>query len=469
MAVAERLYETAVGASRPLFRAAALVNDPADRAVRGRRASLARFEAWGAAERDPSRRLIWVHAPSVGEGLMAQAILGALREARPNVQLVFTHFSPSAERIAARVGADVAGYLPWDTGGPVRRALGALRPSAIAFVRTEIWPVLTREAVRVGTPLFLVNAVLAEDSSRLRWPARGFLAPVYRRLDGVGAVSEEHARRYERLGVRPAAIRVTGDARFDQVAGRISRRGLLDLRARLSEAGDAGVARDVFDALPGELPAIFRLLWDPSRFTVVAGSTWGPDEKTLVPVLGVIRRERRLRLVIAPHEPTPAHLDALEGRLERSGLRHARLGALVAGGGGAASAPARPAGGLDGGVPDAIIVDRLGILADLYALADLAYVGGGFHSGGLHSVVEPAGLGVPVLFGPNHGNAREAAALAQRGGGFLVRGAGDVEALIRSLAADRQALAAAGEAAGSYVASEAGAAARTAAMILEGR
>lgn len=455
MALSERLYEAALGVARPLFHGAAVVHGDTDRAVRGRRESLLRFERWGASGRDPDRPLVWVHAPSVGEGLMAQAIIAALREARPDIQIAFTHFSPSAERIAQDVGADVAGYIPWDTRGPVRRALAALRPSALAFVRTEVWPVVTREARHGGARLFLINAVLSEDSGRLSWLGRTFLESVYRRLDGVGAVSEDHAARYERLGVPPGAIRVTGDARFDQVSERVAARGLLELRRRRSGEGNAADLEAALAGLTDDLATVFRLLGDPTRFTLVAGSTWKSDEEVLVPVLGVIRRERRVRVVIAPHDPSPSHLSALEERLERAGLRHARLGALVSAGGAASR------------VPDGIIVDRLGLLADLYAIADLAYVGGGFRSAGLHSVVEPAALGVPVLFGAKHGNAREAAVLARRGGGFVVEGAGDVEARIRSLDADRSALAAAGAAAASYVEEETGAAARNAAMILD--
>lgn len=442
MPLPEILYETGMMAARPLFGAAALVHREAARAVRGRRKSLTRLEAWGASERDPEVPLVWVHAPSVGEGLMAQAMIRALRAERPDLQVAFTHFSPSGERIADTVGADVAGYSPWDTRGPVRRVFAALRPTALAFVRTEIWPVATREATRRGTRLFLVNAVLSEGSGRLGRKGRFLLEPSYRRLDGVGAVSADHAARYERMGVPRDRIRVTGDARFDQVVARVDARGLPAARA------GAGAA------VPDDIAGILALFRDPGRFTMVAGSTWPADEKLLVPALGVLRNERRVRVVIAPHEPTPQHLKALEERLDRAGLRHARLGALLAVGAGAR-------------VPNAVIVDRLGILADVYAAADLAYVGGGFGTAGLHSVIEPAALGVPVLFGPRHGNAREAAALAAAGGGFVVGSAGDVETWIRTFATDRNALAAAGAASSSYVRTETGAAARNAALVLE--
>lgn len=440
MSIPEHVYEATLATARPAFLAAALVHEDARRAVRGRKESLERFRAWAESERAADRPLVWVHAPSVGEALMAQAIIGALREERPDAQVAFTHFSPSAERVVADVGADVGGYVPFDTRRPVRRVLSALRPTVIAFVRTEVWPVVTREAARAGAELVLVNAVLSEGSGRLRWLGRSFLEAAYRRLSEVGAVSEAHADRYELMGVPPGRIRVTGDARFDQVWNRIEGRGLHALRGR----PDAGAR------VPGELRPIWRVLDDPEAFTLVAGSTWAEDEKVLLPGLSVLRRTRPLRLVIAPHEPTESHLAALERRLDRQGLRHARLGALVAS---------------DGSAPQVVVVDRMGILADLYALADAAYVGGGFGTSGLHSVVEPAALGVPVLFGPRHGNAREAGALAAAGGGFVVEGTGGLEDRIRELVDRDHTAREAGHRARAYVRSETGAARRNAELI----
>lgn len=442
LSISETLYELSLTVARPAIRGAALVHGGARGAVSGRRATLERFEEWSGSERMADRPLVWVHAPSVGEALMAKAVILAVRRSRTDVQVAFTHFSPSAERIVDEVGADVSGYVPFDTRGPVRRALAALEPAVMVFVRTEVWPVLSREAARAGARQVLVNAVLSEGSGRLRWPARSLLAGAYGRLDRVGAVSEEHAARYPRLGVPVERIRVTGDARFDQVWDRTEARGLMALRGEASAA----------DSVPEELRPIWRLLADREGFTLVAGSTWAADEKVVLPPITVAGRGRRLRLVIAPHQPTADHLKALEGRLDRQSLRHARLSALLAAGG--------PA-------PEVVIADRLGILADLYALADAAYVGGGFGAAGLHSVVEPAALGVPVIFGPRHGNAREAGALAAAGGGFVVDGESAFEERLRTLMDGEGAAAEAGREARAYVRSGTGAAERNAALILE--
>lgn len=442
MSLPERAYEAALGACRPIFRAAGWVHPQARRAVSGRKTTRERFLEWSASSRDPDRPVVWVHAPSVGESLMAKAIIGALKEARPDVQVAFTHFSPSAERVAAEVGADVWGYMPYDTRTPVRRTLAALDPDVIAFVRTEVWPVVTREAAQAGARMVLVNAVLSEGSGRLRWLGKSFLEAAYRRLDEVGAVSRAHADRYEILGVPPGRIRVTGDARFDQVWNRIQERGLAEFHRDPAPQG----------RVPDELLPFWRVLDDPEAFIMVAGSTWPADEKILLPAVSVLRRSHPFRMVIAPHEPTTSHLEALERRLDRQALPHARLSALVA-----ARAQA----------PEVVVVDRLGILADLYALADVAYVGGGFGKDGLHSVVEPAAIGVPVLFGPHYGNAREAGALAAAGGGFAIEGPGGLEDRLRELMDEPIRIKAVGESARAYVQSETGAAERNAELIIE--
>jgi len=114
-----------------------------------------------------------------------------------------------------------------------------------------------------------------------------------------------------------------------------------------------------------------------------------------------------------------------------------------------------------------VVVDRVGVLADLYAAADAAYVGGGFHRAGLHSVVEPAALEAAVLFGPRHGNAREAAELAAAGGGWEVRDTDGLAAALRRLAGDPGARTAAGAAALAYVRSRLGGARANADALLE--
>lgn len=426
MRFSELLYDAAMHAARPLATIASPLSTKLRAGVLGRRSAQERLLDWAQTERSAGRSLVWMHAPSVGESLMAQAIITELRALVPDVQIVFTHFSPSAERIALNVGADAAAFLPWDTRSGMERLVSSLRPSAIGFVRTEIWPGLVRAAARRNVRTALVNAALSYRSSRLRGTARWLLGPAYRQLDRIGAIATSDAERFGKLGVDAGRVSVTGDARFDQVHARIQS---LDLDQPL-----------------------LRRLRDDRVITIVAGSTWPTDEAEIIPAFGSARRGSPLRLIIAPHEPTPGHVKAVQDRLSRHGVTHARLSEIET-----SSAP----------LPHAIVVDRVGVLADLYSCAMVAYVGGGFHGAGLHSVIEPAALGVPVVFGPRHGNAREADELAGKGGGFVASDGITFASIVLDLAGREVHRKTASSAARAYVQSRLGGARRNAQLLAD--
>ncbi len=147
-----------------------------------------------------------------------------------------------------------------------------------------------------------------------------------------------------------------------------------------------------------------------------------------------------LRVVLVPHEPTPAHVEPLRRWAEQTGLR-TRV----------ASEPAT-------GVDDArvIVVDVIGVLAEAYRFADVVYVGGAFTTG-VHSVIEPAIAGVPVVFGPRHDNSFEALQLVERGAARTVRTSDDAYAALGTWLRDESARAQAGRAARAYVESQLGA------------
>lgn len=417
-------YELLTRAARPLVSVAVPLNAKLARVAAGKAAALGQLRAWSARHRVKRRPLIWFHAPSVGEALMTQAIVQALRSAQPEAQIAFTHFSPSAERMRERVGADVSCYLPWDTARDMTAALDALQPHAIAFVRTEIWPALTRIAATRDLPLALVNAALSDQSSRTRPLARFALQPYYQRLDAIGAINRAALERFCQFGVHPDRVSVTGDARFDQVWQRVQ-------------------------SLDRAQPLLMRLR-DSSVFTIVAGSTWPTDEAVLLPAFARFAQEHSARLVLAPHEPNPHHLQLAAEACRAAGLRWDRLANVEN-----AATP----------LPHVVLVDRVGVLADLYAIADLAFVGGAFQKAGVHSVVEPAALGVPVLHGPRHSNAAEAGELISAGGGYAVMGSNSLERALADLH-EPATRARVGATAREYVASRLGGARANAVLVL---
>jgi 3-deoxy-D-manno-octulosonic-acid transferase len=354
------------------------------RTLRARRGIRARYRDWASAYRDVSRPLLWMHAPSVGEGLQARPVLELTRAKRRETQLAYTYFSPSATQFANGLDVDFRDYLPFDTPGDARAALDALAPTALVFSKLDVWPMITREARTRGVRLGMISATMARGSSRRGRAASALLRDAYAALEVVGAIHAADADRLVELGVRASVITVTGDTRYDQVWQR---------------------AQDV-----DRSSALLQRLQN-SRLTIVAGSTWPADEAVLLPTFEAIRTAGiDARLIIAPHEPTPEHVQALLQWADGAKLSVARLD--------------------DAGDHDVIVVDRVGVLGDIYAVADVAFVGGAFHSAGLHSVLEPAAFGAPVLFGPQNEMSRDAALLAQRGGGAAVS---DIQDLARRL------------------------------------
>jgi 3-deoxy-D-manno-octulosonic-acid transferase len=391
--------------------------------LRGRVRARAILEDWASIYRDRERPLVWMHAPSVGEGLQARAVLEVLLAQRPDLQAAYTFFSPSAVDLARRMPVHVAGFLPWDIRTEMEELLGSLAGGLLVFTKTEVWPGLAAAAVARGIPVVLAAATLPEGAGRLSLAGRVVLGPTFRSLTNVLAVSPEDGERFRRLGVSESRIAVTGDPGVDSAWQR---------------------ARDVNPRALYLAPFL-----EDRRPTLVAGSTWAADEAVLVPALvEAAGRVDKLRVVIAPHEPHEADVGRLVAILKDAGFRTARLGDVEARG--------------RVGDADAVVVDRVGVLAHLYTVGDVAYVGGGFGKAGLHSVLEPAAAGKPILFGPRQRNSHAAAELLRIGAAERANDATDVARVLVSWLRDRRRLEEAAGRASGYIEAHRGAARRTA-------
>src|SRR5688572_4493845 len=387
----------AYGAVGQLARSAAAVTPVGTakwrKSLAARRGIRGRYAAWRK-HRDLTRPLLWLHAPSVGEGLQAKVVIDLVRERRPDIQLAYTFFSPSAESFARSLPVDFTDYLPFDTAGDATAVLDALRPTALVFSKLDVWPVLVANATSRGVRLGLISGSVSEASSREGFFATALLHECYEALDCVGAASDADAERIVELGADRSHVVVTGDTRYDQVwrkAMTVNRESAL------------------LSPLASDRP------------TVVAGSTWPTDEEVLFEAWPAVQRDiHDARLILAPHEPTAEHLAPIE---ECAHSQHLSIGRL---------------GSVEAATADVVLVDRTGVLGDLYALATAAFVGGGFHSAGLHSVLEPAAFGVPVAFGPRHSNSRDAVMLHRSRGGDSVATADETIEVMQHWLTDRE-------------------------------
>lgn len=420
---ATRTYRLAVRGAVPLL-PLVLRDEAARRAHAGRLAAPEAMRQWSTAGRDPGRPLVWIHAASVGEGLQARAVLAALRQLRPDLQVVATRFSASAERLAEAMPADWTGYTPYDRPDDVRTALAALHPDLLVFAKLDVWPELATGAAAAGARVALVAGSVDPGSARLGWPARGLARRGYAVLDRIGAIDAGDAERLAVLGADPARISVTGDPRVDSVL-------------------------DAVDQARGQPP--FRLTLRP-ECTVVAGSTWPADEAVLLDACAAVRREYpEFQLAVVPHVPDASHIAALRAAAATRGIATAIW-------------TGEPA-------PEPIVVvDRMGVLPRLYPEGIGAVVGGGFGGRGVHSVLEPAGWARPVAIGPNDRGVRDARLLAEAGGLVRLPPRGAATALAsrwREWLGDPGAASRAGAAGRNALEGDRGAATRSAAMLLE--
>ncbi len=420
-----RLYRHLAPAAIGVLPAVAPFSAKLREGLAGRRDLLPRLLA--ASER--MRGCVWVHASSVGEYEQARPVIAALRETRGAAAppIVVTHFSPSGYEFARkRQAGDLHDYLPFDDPTTMRRLVRAWQPRLLLFVKFDCWPNLVVAAHEAGVPVVLLAGSLQPRSARLKPVARGFFRDVFDRFAHLGVSTEEDRRRFvDQLGVT-APVSVTGDTRADQVVRRWEASHAGDVAARLNGLGDR---------------------------RLILGSTWPPDEQLWLPVLPALLADRPdLRVVLVPHEPLAARLSSLERDLDAVGVSRLRLSELMA----APAGEPRP--------ERCVLVDSVGVLAEIYRAGTLAYVGGSFTTG-VHNTLEPAVGGLPVMFGPVIQNAEEAGELVRRGAGWVLHKPPQALARAAALLDDADALARAGAIARGVVLEQRGATDKSVAVL----
>jgi 3-deoxy-D-manno-octulosonic-acid transferase len=379
------------------------------------------FFAPGHFTRRVGQKTIWVHAVSVGEVMAVKPLLRQLKSSYPDRYLVLSTVTVTGRTVAAGVTeADRVIYFPFDFPNAVSKVLRLLSPELILIAETELWPNFLRAARRRGVPVVLVNGRISDRSfPRYRFLS-GLFGPVLNDLAGICMQTEEDARRIMAIGAPANRVHVTRNLKYDLPVRVITPAERRHLRQRyhLPEAG----------------------------LVFVAGSTHpGEEELVVTTFLRLLRDYPNLCLVLVPRHPERAV--EVGKLLEARGLAHQRRSML---------ATVEP--GVTGTV---LLLDTVGELMDIYTLADLVFVGGSFVPVGGHNLLEPASVGVPVLFGPMMHNFREITELiVAAGAGQQVADAVSLEAAVRRLLADDHARRLMGEQGGRLMAEQGGAAAR---------
>ena len=368
------------------------------------------------------RRAIWLHAVSVGEVLAAAGLVAALRERYPARRIVISTTTRTGQEIARqRFGADNVFYFPLDFAFAVRPWLGALRPDLVVMMETEFWPNFLRLAKESGARIAVANARVSDRSYPRYRRVRTLMRPTLSAVDCFLAQTQDDARRLAEIGAEPARVSVSGNLKFDIAPPREA-----PLVAQLRVAVERGGAGPV----------------------LVFGSTVENEEPALLAAFrSMLQQFPAAALILAPRHPE--RFEAVAAMLQQSGLPWWRRSQAVP-------------ESLRGGV---LLLDTIGELAAVYALAKIAFVGGSLAPRGGHNILEPAWFGAAILVGPHTENFREIVALFRTADAVrVVEGDGLSAALLR-LVSDPQECAALGARARQVISAHSGATARTMAAL----
>jgi 3-deoxy-D-manno-octulosonic-acid transferase len=307
---------------------------------------------------------IWVHAVSVGEVLAVSGLVSEMRLRFPGCRIVVSTTTDTGQKLAAgRFGAENVFYFPLDFASAIRPYLEVLQPKLVILAETEFWPNFLRLAKRSGAQIAVVNARISDRS----WPGYRLMRPLLRIMLGsinlFLAQTEEDRKRLLDIGASAERVDVTGNLKFD-VAPPSPPPIVASLRSALQHTGAGPV--------------------------LIAGSTMEGEEPLLLRAFEIVRGSHpRAVLILAPRHPQ----------------RFQQVADLVVSLGIPCWRRSLWSGEDLGGC--VLLLDSIGELAAIYALGDLAFVGGSLIEHGGHNILEPAQYGVPILVGPHYENFRD--------------------------------------------------------------
>ncbi len=400
------LYNLALRVYQAGIYAAAKRNPKAAQMVAG----YAQVFSYIAHNRQDSDRYVWFHAASLGEFEQGRPVIEALRAQHPELKIALTFFSPSGYEVRKNYeGADLICYLPIDTPANAKRFLDLLRPEKAFFIKYEFWANYLTELKSREVPIYLFSAIFRPQQVFFKPYGRFFR----RLLTSYTEIFVQDDDSQNLLAQYDVASTVAGDTRFDRV---------LQIQAQAKS-----------------LPQIASML-QPSDFTIVAGSTWPADERILIEFFN---QTPGCKLIIAPHEIHEDHITGILSQLKRPYKRFTQL----------------KEGELLDHTTDCLVIDCIGLLSSIYQFGQVAYIGGGFGVG-IHNTLEAAVYSIPVLFGPKYTRFREACQLIDCQGAVSIEQGQALEAQLNAWMQQPAQRIAAGQAAGHYVAQQAGATAQ---------
>ncbi len=328
-------------------------------------------------------KIVWIHVASLGDFEQGRPLVDYVKAHYSDYKILLTFFSPSGYEVRKNYpNADYVFYIPADTKRDVSRFLDIVNPEVAIFVKYEFWLNMLTELRQRHIRTFVVSAIFRRNSiffnpfGRIWRKALGAFETLF--------VQDESSKQLlAEIGVENVVV--AGDTRFDRVL-------------TIAESAEKV---EVVEQFKGEQ----RLF--------VAGSTWGPDEDILLPL---INENPDIKFVIAPHEMDEGRIERLMREVKGGVVRYTQLPS-------------------DFSTAQVLVLDTMGLLSRVYGSAEWAYVGGGFGAG-IHNTLEAAVYGLPVAFGPKYRKFKEACDLIGLGVGCSVKNKEDLNSWFNELKSD---------------------------------
>jgi 3-deoxy-D-manno-octulosonic-acid transferase len=319
----------------------------------------------------PNDKTIWFHAASLGEYEQGLPVIEKIKIIYPNHKIILSFFSPSGFEVRKNnTIADATVYLPLDTINNAKKFIELAHPDKVFFIKYEFWPNYLNELKKQHIPTYLISGIFRENQVFFKWYG-DFYRKALSSFTYFFVQNESSLRLLQQLG-HPNAI-VSGDTRFDRVAGILKKDNTLDFIAHFKN----------------------------KKTTIVAGSSWPKDEELLLHFINSSTAD--CKYIIAPHNINAEQIQKLKTNCSKKVLLFSEKE------------------NKELANYEVFIIDTIGILTKIYSYADIAYVGGGFGHPGVHNLLEPATFGIPIVIGPNYSHFAEATDLVNLTGCISIK------------------------------------------------
>jgi len=310
--------------------------------------------------------VIWIHAVSVGEAEAVFQLTKHLKNKYPSDQFLLTTTTPTGSARVREVLGDsvIHVYLPYDLPCVINRFMSVFNPKIAIFMEKEIWPNIYAQCERKNIPVMIINARLSANSAKGYKKISALFSSALLSVDWIATQTEEDKQRFIEIGAKKENVSVEGNLKFDLSVDEATIQQARDIKNKLFADRFVWIVASTHE---GEEDAIFELY---------------PDLKQKIPQL--------LILIVPRH---PERFEQVQKLAKKKQLKTCM----------------RSTGGLCTVSTDVYIADTMGELKLLYGTADICFVGGSLVPVGGHNILEPAAIGIPIMFGPYMTNFKEIA------------------------------------------------------------